>query len=104
MYKDLIDTIGYLESVDPEVGNAMQKERPVLETLDNCTPWPPSAATDEMTPSCTLFTESCTLTMPTGEFCACTFITAEKTATVARVIIFFIYYGISPKYSTHQVP
>ena len=26
MYKDLIDTIGYLESVDPEVGNAMQKE------------------------------------------------------------------------------
>jgi len=42
----------------------------VLETPDNCTPWPPSAVTDEMTPSCTLFTESCTLTMPTGKFCA----------------------------------
>lgn len=26
MYKDLIDTIGYVESVDPEVGAAMQKE------------------------------------------------------------------------------
>ena len=26
MYKDLIDTIGYVASVDPEVGNAMQKE------------------------------------------------------------------------------
>ena len=39
----------------------------VLERPDNCTPWPPSAATDEMTPNCTLFTESCTLTMPTGE-------------------------------------
>ena len=26
MYKDLMDTIGYVESVDPEVGSAMQKE------------------------------------------------------------------------------
>ena len=26
MYKDLIDTIGYVESVDPEVGAGMQKE------------------------------------------------------------------------------
>ena len=26
MYKDLIDTIGYVQSVDPEVGSAMNKE------------------------------------------------------------------------------
>jgi hypothetical protein len=28
--------------------------------------------------------------MPTGEFCACTFITAENTAAVAKVTILFI--------------
>ena len=26
MYKDIIDTIGYVEKVDPEVGEAMAKE------------------------------------------------------------------------------
>ena len=39
----------------------------MLENPENCTPLPPSVAMLETTPICTPFTESCPLTMPTGE-------------------------------------